>query len=241
MVSNVSPGAAPYAVHLEGLLEDSGRPALVWNGSTWLGMIDGAVRDWNESVLSKWPDLVVLQFGLNECRSILIPRRLHIQRWQFPRTATRRNRLWRRTLDATWDGLFAATRPFDREWVPTHMSEARFRALTNYFVELTRNNTNAVVAIIEIHPTTRILETLTPNYDVVRRRMQSILDDAVARNNNAFSVEITSLVERLGGPRSALPDGFHFSAQMHRLVAEQIAANYKLHLSQDRTDDRSRS
>jgi len=232
-----------YAEVLEWTLRESGYDVSVQNSSHPFNLIhQGARRFMERDQWDHLPDILVINFGFNECRPPVVPwsllRHLHKHYWSLSRTsdAYRRlvvPRLWKivRAFHRTASGWVG-----QRTW---RMSPERFER------ELRRLITEArlekmLVLVVDVHPPGRRLLDISPGLTERCALYCRLGAEIVAGfdEDEVRLIPVADLVTEMG-TESALPDGVHFSAECHRRAAAMLAAEVAPWLELQRTGTRS--
>lgn len=220
------PAEAAYPALLEAKLRAHGVQARVWNaGINGQTVLQGLAR-LERDVFQRWPDVVSVAFGLNDC---------HLQRWptdeERERTAFPAGWRWVvqdchlvRTL---WVRGCRALKRVPKEEDPTtafplpepRVHPLRFRQGLVRLVQDVRRRTGARVYLMTMHPVSlgRAEERQARAY-----RLFNALIRVAAWEAGAVLVD---LERRLAGiPLSSFlhVDGVHLTEEGHRLVAEVI-------------------
>jgi lysophospholipase L1-like esterase len=231
-VSLMAPGRTsraegPYAEVLETLLIAEGIDAEVRNAGRWYEQIDRGVHRFQEEERAWSPDVVVVQYGINECQAPVLPRAVHHHFMTWETGLRRPARAYRRHLaPAAWSALrayqrWATARIGMHGW---RMAPRRFSAHLARLIALARWDHRLVLVIDLNRPGPRMVHHL-PGIDARRDRYQAAVAEAVASagDRDARLVAASSVVDDLGLD-AALPDGLHWSPLAHRRVAEMLAA-----------------
>jgi lysophospholipase L1-like esterase len=199
----------------------------VRNCSRWMGTVHSGVEDWEPQVLTHWPHLVVIQFGIVDANPILIPRVVHRQAWGMQRTDGLVDRAVTSVLRTNWPLVHKASQRLDRPWIRGHVSGARFGRQFRRLVDQTLDLTAADVVVIGMHPPNFRLMKLGTAYPARRARMQRIITEAVADRPRCGYVDFQRVLDAVHPDfEKSLPDGIHLVAEAHRVLARLIADEY---------------
>lgn len=197
---------------------------------------EGRVHDFVHTGLARYerdlrphaPDVVVLHYGVLEAQPWFGPlaflRHVISQGWALSRTA----RWYRRVVvKAVWDALaWYRERVVPRvgRWT-WQVSPRRFEHGMRQLVRLCRDDLGSLVLVLGIAPTPSLLERRVPGQGERAARYNRVLADVVAGfdSPDVVLVPVDDLVEDLGGPDAQLPDGLHFTPELHRAVAGRLA------------------
>jgi len=192
----------------------------------WFGMVDQAADGYETLIRSTQPDVVIVNYGINECMPRFLPNRLtsHLLDWNRPRGAVR-DAYRSRVLPRVWPTLRTYQRvAADRAGLITwRMSPARFERELHRLVSAVRDELQSLVLVMGITPPSGDILWLLPHLDARRDVHQAVIERVVASwPRGVRLIDTASVVSELGD--DAVPDGIHFSAKAHTRVAEVIAA-----------------
>jgi len=217
-----------YAEVLEWTLRESGYDLSVQNSSHPFDLIhQGARRFIEHDQWDHFPDILVINFGFNECRPPVVPwsllRHLHRHYWSLSRTsdAYRRlvvPRLWKivrafHRMTSGWVGL--------RTW---RMSPKRFERELKRLITTARLE-KMLVLVVDVHPPGQRMLNISPGLTercALYRRLEAEIV-AGFDEDEVRLIPVSDLVTELG-IENAVPDAVHFSAECHRRVAAMLAA-----------------
>lgn len=212
-----------YAEVLEDLLAEAGVPARVTSASRWFMLVTEAFRRFEDIVTPHHPDVVVMNFGLLECEPKIMPTRTLKWLYTWKPGGSRWARLVRslvvRPLQKAYR-LFAPTL-IRLLPVPRRVGPGRFRLEMARFVRVVRKERGALVLLCAVNPPGPALEATLPGTAEGARRYTAILEDVAAADDQVRVVRTDRLVES-EGVDELLPDGIHYNARGHRLVAELL-------------------
>ena len=217
----------PYAEVLEVLLLAEGIDAEVRNGGRWYEQIDRGVRRYQEDERSWSPDVVVVQYGINECQAPVLPRFVHDHFMTWETGLRRPSRIYRaRIAPLVWGRLriyqrWATGRVGMRGW---RMDPARFGAHLGRLITLARWD-HRLVLVLDVNPPGPRLVYHLPGIEARRERYQQVVSATVAEASDpdARLIDGSGVADDFGID-VALPDGLHWSPPAHRRVAELLAA-----------------
>ncbi len=219
MVVRPQGGGETYPRVLEEILNASDKsPWLVENRSRIAGTIDD-VPGLLQEILCARPEIVVLHHGFTE--ALLRPHSRRIWFWTYLRAPGRHpysNAL--RTLGRWYSGARRRV-GWMGQWVPPARFERRLAETVAYI----RSETQARVIVIEANPWNELVERFNPGSRAHLDRYNAILRQAASREG-AEMLGLDVLTQRDPGHRPArdwIPDGTHFNAQGHRLLAGALA------------------
>ncbi len=217
----------PYGEVLEQLLRAEGIDAEVRNGGRWYEQIDRGVRRYQEHERAWSPDVVVVQYGINECQAPVLPRAVHNHFMTWDTGVRRPARAYRhRVAPLVWARLrayqrWATARVGMHGW---RMDPQRFAAHLSRLIALARWD-HRLVLVLDVNPPGPRLVRHLPGIAARRDRYQEVITDTVAAADDPDArLVATSAVADETDIDAALPDGLHWSPAAHHRVAELLAA-----------------
>lgn len=212
-----------------GLL-DRGRPCELDNRGVAGQPTRHAFRSWEEDVMATSPDVVVYGYAYYECIHGLLPHRLerHVNRFDG-RTGPVRTRYRGWLLRPTWKVLAQVQRVLDRYVADRLFRRRARRIVADYELLVQRTRTVAPGS-----PLVFVLALLGPGgkagdwFPGMQARID-LMNEALAAMVARFDtpgvrlVPVPELAEQLGG-EDPVPDGFHYSPRMRRIIGDWIAA-----------------
>jgi lysophospholipase L1-like esterase len=227
--SRESRAEGTYPEMLGRFLRQSGIDATVLNDSTAWARINRVFPAWFETLSKLSPDVVVVNFGGAECQPHIFPTwfiaRMQRRRGVEPlgpirgRISRLLDRRIRRFMSRTIRLL--SPRLKMRTW---RVSPKVFEAELERLIRVVRGKTAGLVLVMTVSPATRVSERLWWNLDArcsllsdIVRRVVASADDPQVR-----LIDLTPIVERLGGPDAVIYDGFHWTPAGHGAIAEQM-------------------
>lgn len=226
--------ARPYPEVLADLLGRSGVEADVANHSRWFLMIHEGLRDIQDIVVPMAADVVVLNFGILEAESTLLPTALvrSVYRWN-PTT----NRVW-----AAARGMLllpvhhfhqrAAPRIMKRLPAFHRLSPRRFEQELGRTVGWLRKERNALVLVLNINPVGDNVEAKLPGTRRSVAEYNSIIERVVRSQGDGLTrlVDVNSVVAAGNRDGRLVADGIHYTAEGHRAVAGLLGREIELWL-----------
>ncbi len=195
-------------------------PATVINWSQRAAMVADGVRAVEDVVITRAPQAVVIQYGIVECTYRDMPRWLY----QFVKLRLRgdENRLEKLPVQLAARTLM----PLSRRWAVLRgrwrwMEPAVFGHDITQLVALIRKETAALPIVLNIPTPSERVERLAPGTTASALEYNRTLAQVAAQTKAAL-IDTAALIDP--DPTGLLPDGIHFSAAGHRLVAAQIRA-----------------
>jgi hypothetical protein len=227
---NGDPGEYTFPRWIQNGLLDRGRPCELDNRGVPGELTRSAFGSWEDQVMATSPDVVVFGYGYYECIHGLLPHWLERQVNTFNgRTGPIRTRFRGWVLRPTWKVLAQTQRVLDRH-VADRLFRRRARRIVNdYELLVQRSRTVAPGS-----PQVFVLALLGPGgkaggwFPGMQARID-LMNTALAEMVDRFDspgvrlVPVAHLAEQLGG-EDPVPDGFHYSPRMRRILGDWIAA-----------------
>lgn len=230
------PDDGVYAEVLRDRLVTKGIPTRVHLEGRWFDFATEALERYESSVRSNLPDVVVLQFGFNECQPWLLPVPV-VRHFVTRHEVTTRSGAWyrERVAPALWRGVrgyrrWAAGKVGTRTWQTT---PHRFQAALRQLIRAIRYGSRSLVLVLDVEPPGDMLEHFLPGMEARHRVVQELLREVVASFNDA-DVRLVRVSEVIAaaGPEAML-DQMHYSPLGHRLVGELLAAEVHEWMSEE--------
>jgi hypothetical protein len=220
VVPRASRADATYGELLPELLAGHGIDATVQQTGQWYGTIRDLRRDYERAVRTQFPDVLVLNYGMAECQPNVPPLWFvrHVYSWNrssHPLAVGYRRRL----LEPLWKATRGIQRP-TASWAPHRISPKRFTAELKRVITMTRDETAALVVLVEIDPPGPRVEHWWPGLSDRVKRYNGLLHDLAGE-----SVVVVDTARHVTehGFEQVLPDGLHRSPFGHRLTAELLS------------------
>lgn len=198
----------------------------VFNHGKWNEMVYSiSLTDFANLVMGLAPDVVIFNYGVNECMPRLLPHWL----WRLlnRHDSKRRPLLYYINRLLVWIAPHSI-RLFRRKgWV----TPDQYREALTKRIDIVHKETQANVLVLNIGPTSDRVESLLPGANAAIRRFNEVLTQ-VASDCNGTLIDVYGLVSARGVD-SIQPDGIHFNAEGHRLVATLIARALNLEPASD--------
>lgn len=215
-----------YAEVLRDRLAAAGVPVRVALEGRWFDLaVHGLDR--YESVRAHLPDVVVLQYGLNESQPWLLPVPIVRHLLADHRVTTRTGRLYRQHVAVpVWKQVrtyrrWAAPIVGLRTWQTT---PRRFGEVMRQLVRALRYDSCPLVLVLDVHPPGELLSHFLPGMPERHAIVQRTLRETVG----GFADPEVRLVEASAACTAAGPgtshDGIHYTPLGHRVVGELLAA-----------------
>jgi hypothetical protein len=228
---NGEPGEYTFPRWIQNGLLDRGRPCELDNRGVAGELTRSALRSWEDDVLATSPDVVVFGYAYYECIHALLPQWLerHVNRFDG-RTGPIRTRYRGWLLRPTWKVLAQVQRALDRHLADRFFRLRARRIVSNYELLIQRTRTVApgspqVLVLALLGPGGKAADWF-PGMQARIDLMNRLLAAMVARFDSpgVRLVPVPTLAEQLAG-EDPVPDGFHYSPRMRRLIGDWIAAD----------------
>lgn len=219
----------PRAIEAELLAQ--GRPAAVQAISVPSERAKSTLRNWEREMIGFSPDVVVLGHGHYETVHLFLP-------WWLERHANSRrakprrlSALYRkRLLRPTWMALARLQARLDRRIDPNirRSRPARVVADTERLIERIRYLHSPLVFVLEFQPPSSRYRSwfpgMTARLQVMNRELAAMVERIGEPDVRYFPT--SGIVSEIAGGdlESALPDGFHFTPEIHRAIGVGLAA-----------------
>lgn len=216
-----------YVEVLADLLNGAGVPAVAHQECRWFDFLHRAMRQYVERVRRHSPDVVLVQFGLNEYQPWLLPvwvvRHLLVRNEAVSRTGRRYRRhvgepLWRlvrgyRRRAARVVGM--------RTWQTTPL---RFAGQLHRLLRKLRVEGRPLVLVFDVDRPGELLRHFLPGVDARHAVYQGVVADVVREtaDPDVRLFRVSELTAALGP--DAMADGQHYTAATHRAVGEALFA-----------------
>lgn len=213
-----------YAEQLAVLLTERGTPTTASHAGTWFGRISDTLPHYEQQVRDHFPDVLVINFGLVECQSDLLPTWVvrHFTTWHRTSragTTVYREKVARRVWPVLRDYQQRAARhDVDR----THrLRPSRFVADLRRTIDLTRKDCGSFVLLLDIDTPGPRVEHWLPGTTARVARYNALLQQVADSYDD--SVQLVRAAAQLTDPTTQLPDGLHRSREGHGLTAALLA------------------
>jgi hypothetical protein len=213
---------------LQAILDTAGMPAEVRNAGGEAQMITMALCNWDQEV-QKWsPDVVILNYGMYECMPGILPRwteRLATGWHTHPGPVRRRVR--RRIIPPVWKLLAEFQRRLDKALNPGpyRVKPKRILAELTRYVDQIKIVGSPLVLVMDPWTTSSRWSEWFPGMDLRAARLRALVHDWL-NNRGDPDVRLFPLADLIFARDvdAALPDGVHYSATLHRDIADELAA-----------------
>jgi lysophospholipase L1-like esterase len=215
-----------YSDVLADELTDLGLPATVALEAKWFDFLKDVADEWEERVRPHRPQVLIVQYGLNESQPYLAPVWLVRHLLRKDEHTTRLGRLYRRTL-AQW--LWKALRTFRRIAAPLagtwllQMSPHRFEQALRRLIHIAAAERGCLVLVFDVNPPGDVLTHFLPGQDKRHAVFQQVIRDTITSIASP-QVRLFAASEICAPlPKHGLPDGMHFSPEAHELIGQALA------------------
>ena len=216
--------ARPYPEVVEETLRSSGIDAEVVNHASWFVLIHEAFRQIQAMVVPRGADVAVVNFGILECEPTVLPTRLVRSVYYGAPSSNRWMRRVRRLLVTPVHQFHVRLGPVVLKRVRAfhRLSPARFEAELTRMVRWIRKERGALVLVMNINPAGDNVEKTIPGTQESVRRYNEIIERVVHSmgDDGVRLVDVAAAVE--DARDDLVPDGIHYSAKGHRLVAGML-------------------
>jgi lysophospholipase L1-like esterase len=215
-----------YIEVLADLLTGEGVPTVPHLESRWFDFLHRAMRDYEARVRAHAPDVVIVQFGLNEYQPWLVPvwliRHLLVQN----QAATRTAKAYRRLVAPR---LWKAVRGYRRRAAPLvgirtwQVTPVRFEGQLHRLLHNVRIEARPLVLVLDIDAPNDKLEHFLPGMGRRHAIYQELLAKVVAQqqDDEVRLIRVSELTSALGA--DAMLDGMHYSPSTHEAVGRLLA------------------
>lgn len=219
-------GDGSYAEVLRDRLAAAGVPVRVALEGRWFDFAVQAFRRYEQSVRMHLPDVVVLQYGLNESQPWLLPVPVVRHLVTDHQVATRTGRLYRaHVVKPVWRQVrayrrWAAPRVGLGTWQTT---PRRFGEVMRQLIRATRYDSRPLVLVLDVQEPGEVLRHFLPGmserHAVIQATLREVVDGFADPEVRLVGVAAACAA---AGP-AASPDGMHLSPQGHRIVGDLLA------------------
>jgi hypothetical protein len=208
------------------VLAGEGVPAVPHQESRWFDFLHRAMRDYEGRVRAHAPDVVVLNWGLNEYQPWLLPIWVIRSLMSHNQAATRTAKAYRRWVTPRlwrWVRSYrrkAARYVGMRTWqVTPHRFEGQLRRLLRNL----RVDGRPLVLVLDIDAPNDKLQHFLPGLKERHAVFQELLERVVEEqaDTQVRFVRVSEITASLG-PTASL-DGMHYTADTHRVIGERLA------------------
>lgn len=215
-------------VYLEVLadrLTAAGVPVIPHLEARWFDFLVHAQKDYQARVRAHLPDVLIVQFGLNEYQPWIVPVRV-IDHFLRDTSATRTTRAYRKHVAPR---IWRKIRDF-RRWVAPRLglltwqtTPQRFERHLGHLIRRVRWEQAPLVLVLDIDRPGGVLEHFLPGLPERHRIYQETIERVVAETNDpdVRLVRVSELTDAIGP--DAMRDAMHYTADTHRRLGEMLA------------------
>jgi hypothetical protein len=213
-----------YGEQLEWLLGEQGVPTVTTHTGTWFGMVHNVLSRWETDIRDRFPDVLVLHYGMAECQSNAVPSWLIRHTGTWYRTSRRGAKAYRRWVAGP---LWRSARRLQR-WTSTvdrdlthRLSPRRFETDMHRVIDLVRKECGSLVLLVDLDPVGPRVEHWLPGTTRRAAHYQAIL--AAIADSYDDAVRLVPAGAQLVDVDTYVPDGLHRTAAGHTLTARLLA------------------
>ena len=215
-----------YVEVLADVLAGEGVPAVPHLEAKWFDFLTSAVRDYESRVRAHAPDVVIVQFGLNEYQPWLLPvgaiRHLIVQH----RAATRTAKVYRRYVATP---LWTWVRSYRRAVSPLvglhtwQTTPRRFAKTLELLLRLARAEARPLILVLDIDAPGPLLQHFLPGVVERHQVFQGLLRSVTAGMDDpeVRLVAVSEITAGLGP--AAMIDSMHYTPQTHEVIGRILA------------------
>lgn len=215
-----------YVEVLADLLAAEGVPAIPHQESRWFDFLHQAMKEYEGRLRVHAPDVVIIQFGLNEYQPWLLPIWAVRHLLQHQQASTRTAKAYRRWVSPK---LWKWVRNYRRTVAPLvglrtwQTTPRRFEGHLRRLIRNLRVEGRPLVLVLDIDAPSDKLEHFMPG---MRRRhavFQEIIERLVRERgeDEVRLVRVSEITAPLG--QEAMLDGMHYTPQVHGIVGQLLA------------------
>jgi lysophospholipase L1-like esterase len=222
-----------YGEQLAQHLTEAGVPTVTTHTGIWFGMVKLALPRYESEVRDRFPDVLVINFGMAELQSNALPYSVvrHVTTWH--RTSRRGAGFYRhRLLPRAWKVLRAYQRwagRLDKD-VTFRQRPASFLADLRRIIDMARKECGCLVLLVDVDPAGPRVEHWLPGTTrrvaLYNRLLQQLADEY---DDDVRLVRASTTVDDVEG---LVPDGLHRSPEGHRRTAAMLAEEVQKWLAQ---------
>lgn len=205
--------ASPYPILIERHFDN----AFMVTKNDQAGIVTDALDNLYRWIVSFWPDIIIIHYGINEACSRLLPHFLH--QYLFKE---RRSEISKPILRKFISALIYKISPFLIQFFRSGswMSPENYGILLDRLISLTNKECAANIIVLNIPNITERIEKLLPGSIKNIREYNKIIEN-VCTSKKVYLVDLYSLSNEIG-TELFVPDGIHLSSLGHEKLAEMI-------------------
>jgi lysophospholipase L1-like esterase len=221
------PEIGTYGEVLRDRLAQAGVASTLHLEGRWFEFIQAGLRRYEPSVRAHVPDVLIIQYGLNESQPYLVPISL-LRHFITDHKTASKSALWYREHVAkrVWKQIRSARRAASpvvgtRTW---QVHPDRFTRKLVSIIKQARKELRPLVLVMDVAPPGPLLAHYLPGQEERHRIYQDVIERAVAGfDEPEIRLVRTEPMVRDLGFAAALPDGMHFSPAAHRRIGDDMA------------------
>jgi len=235
-ISWMSPMGGPrtdfsFARALEAELLGAGRAATVQAISVPSELAKQTLGDWEREVLGFSPDVIALTYGQYESVHLFLPRWLERHANSLKaRPGVVRERYRKHILRPIWMTLAKLPARLDKGWVGEATKQIRPRRCVRdqeTFIRQVLKVGSPLVIVFEVLPPAKRYQSWFPGMTARIAEYNRMAAEMIERLDlpNVRFFRVNELVEQHaeGSLEVAIPDGFHWTPHMHRVIGGELA------------------
>jgi hypothetical protein len=222
-----------YGEQLAHQLTAAGVPTVTTHASIWFGIVKMALPRYERDVRDRFPDVLVLNFGMGEAQSNMLPHWAvrHLTTWH--RTSRRGAWTYRnRILPRVWKVLRAYQRAagrLDKDFTFRQRPES-FLADMRRIIDMARKECGCLVLLVDLDPVGPRIEHWLPGMTRRAARYQKLVEELAAGYDD--DVRLVRASTTVDDVEALIPDGLHRSVEGHRRTATMLAEEVQKWLAQ---------
>jgi hypothetical protein len=217
-----------YGEQLAAMLTADGIPTVTTQVGIWFGIVKELLPRYEEDVRNRFPDVLVLNFGMGESQSNVLPHwaAKHFTTWH--QTSRRGAGFYRgRVLPRVWKVARSYQRlagRLDRD-VTHRQRPASFQADMRRIINMVRKECGSLVLCIDLDPVGSRVEHWLPGSARRAAHYNRLLAEVVEEfDDDVRLVRASTTVDDVA---TMLPDGLHRTLEGHRRTAVLLADEIK--------------
>jgi hypothetical protein len=220
--------AGTYGEQLAYILTADGIPTVTTQVGIWFGIVKQLLPRYERDVRGRFPDVLVINFGMGESQSNVLPHWAvrHLTTWHL--TSRRGATFYRRRVIPRLWKLFRSYQRWagtiDKDY--THRQRpASFQADMRRIIDMARKEIGCLVLCIDLDPVGGRVEHWLPGSARRAAHYQRLLEEVVdGYDDGVRLIRASATVDDVD---TMLPDGLHRTAEGHRRTAVLLADEIK--------------
>ena len=217
-----------YSDVLAAELEAAGIPNTVALEGKWFDFIHKGVRDYETRVRPHRPNVLIVNYGLNESQPWLAPVWLVAHLLKKESATTKTGKFYRRNIaDRLWKLVRKLRRLLAKRigMLTWQCTPYRFERCLRRLILIARHERSCLVLVLDINPPGAMLTHFLPGqverHAVYQQLIEKIVDDH--KDPQVRLVRSSEICAKLGVDES-MPDGMHLSPAGHYVLGKELAA-----------------